>query len=1191
MNNKNLQNNEQNLKDIPLKWNIGDVIADLYEVTGVLGEGGMGIVYKVHHKEWDVDLAVKSIRPEILNDTGLENFIKEAETWVNLGLHPNTVSCYYVRKLGEVPRIFSEYIDGGSLKEWIQTKKLYEGTKEEILKRILDISIQTAWGLQYAHEQGLVHQDVKPANILMSSDGSIKVTDFGIAKARFNIGEIYTPSKDGTILVPSGAMSRLYCSPEQAEGKPVSRKTDIWSWALSIFEMFTGGVCWASGTIAATVLNEHLLNGNNNQSIPKTPKSLAELLKHCFQCNPDDRPNDFEHTSKVLVDIYSEINKSKYYRVIPKSADLLADSLNNKAISFLDLDKYERAEENWKEALKINPQHLQSIYNYGYINWKNDKINGSNFINQLESIKSEYLEDNEYWLSIGWIYYELGNVDAINEIQNSKYRINNIKFNRALTEENKPIGREIKCFDGLNDDVALSVCFSPDGRYALSGSNEGYIHLWDIQLGKEIWKMEGHSSSVNSVCFSPDGLYALSGSNDCDIQLWDIQSQKAINKMKGHISPVSSICFSRDGKLALSGSNDKTVRLWEIHSGKEIGIFKGHTDKVNTVIFSPNNKFALSGSNDKTVRLWDIESHAEIRIFEDHKKEVITIKFSNDNRTIISGSSDNTIIFWEVLTGKKVRVIEGNMYAVNSIDISSNNHFVLSGFPDNTIRLFESYTGKEVRILKGHKDTLKCITYSPDNRYALSGSWDNTIRLWEIYFPEKNNSNNYPLLNKIKTVMELTGKAEIINIQLNEIDIFWKRKKYFEAYRVIENLEKSYKDVDRLNILNIKNKICVESGFRRKKFKEAHCLKIFEGHTEPVSSVKFSCDNKYAISGSWDNTIRLWDIYTGKEVKRFVGHTNKVNSVCCSPNGRFILSGSCDRSVRIWDMFTGKEIRSFDGHKDIVNSVCFSPDGNFILSASSDMTIKLWNLDSRKELRTFAGHIDSVAVTAFSPYGSQLISGSKDATARLWDVKSGKLIRLFKGHENCVFCLSISPNGKYLLTGSFDKSVRLWDISDSKELMKFSTEYVIDISFFPHGNYALFVNNNTSFHLLNVAIKKMVGEFYGHNSIVLSLSFSDNGRYVISGSIDKRICLWEFDWDWEFVEPTDWDEEARPYLEIFLELHRPYDAEGLSRTGIPIWSTVDFKKFYEELKNKGFGYIRPNGIITELEKMTRNYKY
>ena len=144
-------------------WNVGDKILDLYEVTGILGEGGMGKVYKVRHNGWNVDLAVKSPRTEILTKKhAIENFETEAETWINLGMHPHTVSCYYVRRLGGIPRVFAEYVGGGSLKDWIENGKLYEGGHDESLKRILDIAVQFAWGLHYAHQQGLVHQDVKP---------------------------------------------------------------------------------------------------------------------------------------------------------------------------------------------------------------------------------------------------------------------------------------------------------------------------------------------------------------------------------------------------------------------------------------------------------------------------------------------------------------------------------------------------------------------------------------------------------------------------------------------------------------------------------------------------------------------------------------------------------------------------------------------------------------------------------------------------------------------------------------------------------------------------------------------------------------------------------------------------------------------------------------------------------------------
>lgn len=135
---------------------------------------------------------------------------KECETWINLGLHPNIVSCYYVRTLGGIPRVFAEYVEGGSLKDWIDHKKLYEEGKDKVLERILDIAIQFAWGVQYAHEQGLIHQDVKPANVMMTVDGTVKATDFGLTKARAVVGE--SPNRDSqqSVLVSSGGMTPAY---------------------------------------------------------------------------------------------------------------------------------------------------------------------------------------------------------------------------------------------------------------------------------------------------------------------------------------------------------------------------------------------------------------------------------------------------------------------------------------------------------------------------------------------------------------------------------------------------------------------------------------------------------------------------------------------------------------------------------------------------------------------------------------------------------------------------------------------------------------------------------------------------------------------------------------------------------------------------------------------------------------------
>ncbi len=242
----------------PTVWEVGDVILGQYEVTARLGEGGMGVVHKVHHREWNIDLAVKSPRPEIFRRAGgKENFIREAETWVKLGDHPHIVRCRFVRTLGGIPQVFAEYVDGGSLAEAIRSRRLYQGGHEQALERILDLAIQFAWGLHAAHEHGLVHQDVKPANVMLTWKGMAKVTDFGLAKARAMAGEERAPEGGQSILVSAGGMTPAYCSPEQAAHQPLSRKTDIWSWGVSLLEMFVGRVTWRAGVVARAVLASH----------------------------------------------------------------------------------------------------------------------------------------------------------------------------------------------------------------------------------------------------------------------------------------------------------------------------------------------------------------------------------------------------------------------------------------------------------------------------------------------------------------------------------------------------------------------------------------------------------------------------------------------------------------------------------------------------------------------------------------------------------------------------------------------------------------------------------------------------------------------------------------------------------------------------------------------------------------------
>ena len=303
------------------EWAHGQELLDDFVVERTLGEGGMGKVYLLCSRSTASRFAVK--RAKGFKEADRRNFLAELQTWIDLPEHANLVPCRFFRTMGDEVLIFAEYVEGGSLKEWIDSRKLYEGGARQALERMLDVAIQFAWGLHCLHELGLVHQDVKPGNVLMGTDGKTalqevrpRVTDYGLTRARAAAGETFSTDPSRSILVSSGGGTPAYWSPEQAAGLPLTRKTDIWSWGVSVLEMFTGEVTWRSGQGAAEVIEQHLRQGGYDEAIPAMPDRLSELLRQCFREKPPERPTSLGEVADRLKAIYQESVGRGYSRTL-----------------------------------------------------------------------------------------------------------------------------------------------------------------------------------------------------------------------------------------------------------------------------------------------------------------------------------------------------------------------------------------------------------------------------------------------------------------------------------------------------------------------------------------------------------------------------------------------------------------------------------------------------------------------------------------------------------------------------------------------------------------------------------------------------------------------------------------------------------------------------------------------------------
>src|SRR6266404_3523290 len=620
-----------------------------------------------------------------------------------------------------------------------------------------------------------------------------------------------------------------------------------------------------------------------------------------------------------------------------------------------------------------------------------------------------------------------------------------------------------------NEGAVSSIAFSPDGQMAISGDDKGNIIIWDANLGIEVRRIAAHARSVTNLVFLSDGKRFVSGGTDQTFKLWDVESKQPIRTFNG---PHSKLIEKLNESLPKSGEPKP----------------KSHSN-IFDVAVSPDDCFILAGDLDGSLTLWDLKNGQLLKSFKGHQMIIKSIRFSPDGKLAVTASWDGEIKLWNTQTWNQILVYKDHSAPVNQAIFSPDGKKILSAGVDNIIREWDVGTGNTIRLFFGHNDNVNCVAFSPDGTRVVSGGQDNVLRLWD----------------------EKTGR---------ELRSFYGHEEFIFDVAISPdgNLAMSAGGDGTVKSWNIGKEPELRSSDR--------------DFTRMLTSISVSPDGNLALFGSQlslidfngqpDNSMKLYDLATLKELRSFAGHDASVSSVAFSPDGRFALSGSEDKTLKLWDIATGEGIKTLKGHNGYVYSVAYSPNGHDAVSASADETVKLWDIRNGVEAYSFTGHKGNVYCVAFSPDGKYVASGGEDKILRLWDAQAKRLVHSFIGHTDAIRSIAFSPVEKIAISGSADKTFKLWDLNTGQNILTINQDQqgVTGLAFSADGQLIASSGYDGVLRLWKTHTGRLLRTFYDaeikHDiagfifAHVSNVTFSPNGRQLICSNWDGTVKIYDF---------------------------------------------------------------------------------
>ena len=689
----------------------------------------------------------------------------------------------------------------------------------------------------------------------------------------------------------------------------------------------------------------------------------------------------------------------------------------------------------------------------------------------------------------------------------------------------------------VHDGPVRAVIFSPDGKTVASAGQDNVVRVWDLAGNKQLEVLRGHASHVRDCAFSPDGKSLLTASRDQLIKLWRPATYGETlvlgGKYKYGMAQTDAILaarFSRDGTKIVTASRDRTAALWGTSSQQRLQYFsEGHDFLASSSAFFANGSKLATGAGDGSARIWDVASGTQILAIEGTGRTA-ALAVSEHGRWLATGGPENEAIVWDAQTGAQIAILEGHESSVTSVLLSPDNQWLATADDRGKCRLWQYDPSTEEWVgshwLRGHSRSITALRFTSNAATLITASGDNTCGQWDVAtgLEMKDRVLKHP--DWVADMAISADDSRLISCCDDGRLRLWSLEDAQLLREIAPASGEVFTSVDISPSGRWALAACAAQGTVQmwdldtgKEIKsedpEQSAWLDFGGRAGVVWAARFApqADHVLTIGG---NDARLWEVSTRKPLVRYGPH-GAVAAADISPDGRLLVTGSWDQSAKIWNTETGQAIRKLDGlHQGFINSVEFSPDGSTILTASDDGTARLWDVNSGAPLETVIKvHDTRVRHASYNRLGTKILTTANNKTAQIWDASTGKSLVTLSGHQWAVLSGQFSNDGKRVITGSEDNTAIIWNAStgDAELTLAGHTDSITSVAFSPDGSRVLTGSLDNVAKLWDAHTGKEILTLHGHQAELTSVSFSPDGHMALTSGRDGVTYLWPaVDW-------------------------------------------------------------------------------